>query len=117
MNDNLTPSQFASPRRRRLRVLGDGANAYFRTGSYAAGARLVQAISELPGVNDQRPNRLRHDGVHSAPPQDQRRLRRDDPRQSSSWPRDLGAAESSASPQIRRRAEPLVIPGATDAPE
>src|SRR5437867_8605259 len=46
------------------RVLGDGACAYFRTGSFAAGARLVQAISKLPGVDDQRPDvDLRHDGV------------------------------------------------------
>jgi 4a-hydroxytetrahydrobiopterin dehydratase len=29
-----------------LRVVGDGACAYFRTGSLAAGARLAQAISE-----------------------------------------------------------------------
>ena len=46
------------------RVLGDGANAYFRTGSFAAGARLVQAISELPGVDDHHPGiDVRHDGV------------------------------------------------------
>jgi 4a-hydroxytetrahydrobiopterin dehydratase len=45
-------------------VLGDGANAYFRTGSFAAGARLVQAISELPGVDDHHPDiDVRHDGV------------------------------------------------------
>ncbi|MEV4414811.1 VOC family protein [Catellatospora sp. NPDC049609] len=31
------------------RVIGDGACAWFRTPSFAAGARLVQAISELPG--------------------------------------------------------------------
>ena len=43
---------------------GDGATAYFRTGSFAAGARLVQAISELPGVDDQRPAiDVRRDGV------------------------------------------------------
>jgi len=46
------------------RVLGDGANAYFRTGSLAAGARLVQAIGELPGVDDLQPDvDVRHDGV------------------------------------------------------
>src|SRR5216110_2367261 len=46
------------------RVLGDGANAYFRTGSYAAGARLVQAISALPGTDDLLPDvDVRHDGV------------------------------------------------------
>jgi 4a-hydroxytetrahydrobiopterin dehydratase len=46
------------------RVLGDGACAYFRTGSFAAGARLVQAISKLPGLGDLHPDvDLRHDGV------------------------------------------------------
>jgi 4a-hydroxytetrahydrobiopterin dehydratase len=38
------------------RVVGDGACAYFRTGSLAAGARLVQAISELPGVEAHAPD-------------------------------------------------------------
>jgi 4a-hydroxytetrahydrobiopterin dehydratase len=45
------------------RVLGDGACAYFRTGSFAAGARLVQAISELAGLDDRPDVDLRHDGV------------------------------------------------------
>lgn len=31
------------------RVLGEGACAYFRTGSFALGARLVAALAELPG--------------------------------------------------------------------
>jgi 4a-hydroxytetrahydrobiopterin dehydratase len=45
-------------------VLGDGACAYFRTGSFAAGARLVQAIGELPGVDDHPPDvDVRPDGV------------------------------------------------------
>lgn len=37
------------------RILGDGANAFFRTGSLAESARLVQAIAELPGVDDHPP--------------------------------------------------------------
>src|SRR6266540_3161863 len=46
------------------RVLGEGACTYFRTRSFAAGARLVQAISELPGLDDHHPDvDLRHDGV------------------------------------------------------
>lgn len=46
------------------RVLGEGACAYFRTGSFAAGAALVQAISELPGVGSGHPDvDLRHEGV------------------------------------------------------
>ena len=37
---------------------------YFRTGSFAASARLVQEISQLPGVEDHKPDvDLRHDGV------------------------------------------------------
>jgi pterin-4a-carbinolamine dehydratase len=45
------------------RVSGDGACAYFRTGSFAAGARLVQAISQMAGVEDHKPDLgLRHDG-------------------------------------------------------
>ena len=32
------------------RVVGEGTDAYFRTGSFAAGARFVQAIGELAGL-------------------------------------------------------------------
>src|SRR5437879_13020950 len=65
MTENLSPTQFReSEGVEDWRVLGDGANAYFRTGSYAAGARLVHAISELPGFEDNRPEvDLRQDGV------------------------------------------------------
>lgn len=46
------------------RVLGEGACTYFRTGSFAAGARLVQAISELASVDEHSPDvDVRHDGV------------------------------------------------------
>jgi 4a-hydroxytetrahydrobiopterin dehydratase len=46
------------------RVLGEGACAFFRTGSFAVGARLVQAIGELPGLDDHDPDvDLRSDGV------------------------------------------------------
>src|SRR5437588_4021516 len=46
------------------RVLGEGACAYFRTGSFAAGARLVHAISELAGLEDHQPDLdLRSEGV------------------------------------------------------
>lgn len=65
MIDKITPTQFqASEGVEDWRVLGDGANARFRTGSFAAGAKLVQAISELPHVDDSRPDiDVRHDGV------------------------------------------------------
>ncbi|MGW3075466.1 MULTISPECIES: VOC family protein [unclassified Kitasatospora] len=38
------------------RVVGEGACAYFRTGSFAVGARFVQAISEIPSVGDDHPD-------------------------------------------------------------
>src|SRR3989442_10568962 len=46
------------------RVVGEGACACFRTGSFAAGTRLVNAISELAGLEDHPPDvDLRHEGV------------------------------------------------------
>jgi 4a-hydroxytetrahydrobiopterin dehydratase len=45
-------------------VIGDGACTYFRTGSFADGARLVHAIGELPGLDDHSPDvDVRRDGV------------------------------------------------------
>jgi len=65
MTDQISPTQFREAEGvEDWRVLGDGANAYFRTGSFAKGARLVQAISELPGVDELQPDvDVRHDGV------------------------------------------------------
>jgi 4a-hydroxytetrahydrobiopterin dehydratase len=65
MTDGITPTQFhESEGVDDWRVIGDGACAYFRTRSFAAGARLVQVISELPGIEDHTPDcDLRHDGV------------------------------------------------------
>jgi 4a-hydroxytetrahydrobiopterin dehydratase len=65
MTDRISPKQFhESEGVEDWRVIGDGACAYFRTGSFAASARLVQAISQLPGVEDHKPDvDLRHDGV------------------------------------------------------
>ena len=65
MNDRISPKQFReSDGVEDWRVVGDGANAYFRTGSFAAGAQLMLAISELPGVDDIRPDvDVRHDAV------------------------------------------------------
>jgi 4a-hydroxytetrahydrobiopterin dehydratase len=43
------------------RVVGEGACAYFRTGSFAGGARLLQRISERAGLADHHPDAdLRH---------------------------------------------------------
>lgn len=47
------------------RALGDAVYAFFRTDSFATGARLVQAMAELPGIDeDQQPDvDIRHEGV------------------------------------------------------
>jgi 4a-hydroxytetrahydrobiopterin dehydratase len=65
MSEAITPSQFhAADGAEDWRVVGDGACAYFRAGSFAAGARLVQAIGELAGIDDHAPDvDLRPDGV------------------------------------------------------
>jgi 4a-hydroxytetrahydrobiopterin dehydratase len=65
MSDHISPTQFhESEGTEDWRVLGEGACAYFRTGSFAAGARLVQAISELADLDPHHPDiDLRHDGV------------------------------------------------------
>jgi 4a-hydroxytetrahydrobiopterin dehydratase len=57
MIDHITPQQFReSEGVEDWRVLGDGANASFRTGSFAAGVQFVQAISRLPGIEDHAPD-------------------------------------------------------------
>ena len=66
MKDAISPKQFHEAEGvEDWRVLGgDGATAYFRTPSFATSAKLVQAISALPGVDDERPAvDVRHDGV------------------------------------------------------
>jgi 4a-hydroxytetrahydrobiopterin dehydratase len=61
----LTPRQFhGADGVEDWRVLGEGACAYFRTGSFAAGARLAQAIGELDGLDAHHPDiDVRHSGV------------------------------------------------------
>jgi 4a-hydroxytetrahydrobiopterin dehydratase len=116
MTDQISPKQFhESEGVEDWRVLGDGACAYFRTGSFGAGARLVQAISELPGVDDHPPGvDLRHDGVtvRLIPITDDHygMSRRDIElaRRISAVARDLGlSADPSAVQSV------LIIPGAT----
>ncbi|GAB4144111.1 MAG: hypothetical protein Fur0021_00400 [Candidatus Promineifilaceae bacterium] len=65
MTSQISPKQFhESEGVEDWRVIGDGACAYFQTGSFTAGARLVQAISQLPGIADHPPDvDLRRDGV------------------------------------------------------
>jgi 4a-hydroxytetrahydrobiopterin dehydratase len=46
------------------RIVGDGACAHFRTGSFAAGARFVQALAELEGLDEHHPDvDVRYAGV------------------------------------------------------
>lgn len=65
MTDSITPAEFhAADGLEGWRVLGEGACAFFPSGSFAAGARLVAAIGELPDLGEHRPDvDLRHDGV------------------------------------------------------
>jgi 4a-hydroxytetrahydrobiopterin dehydratase len=120
MTEGMSPQQFHEAEGvEDWRVLGDGANAYFRTGSFAAGARLVQAISELPGVDDLRPDvDLRHDGVTVRMVAfvegygGMLRTHVELARQISAAARKLGlSADPSAVQSL------LVIPGATDRAE
>ncbi|HKZ47834.1 MAG TPA: 4a-hydroxytetrahydrobiopterin dehydratase, partial [Thermoplasmata archaeon] len=65
MTDGISAKQFhESDGVEDWRVVGDGACAHFRTGSFAASSRLVQAISELASLEDHRPDvDLRYGGV------------------------------------------------------
>lgn len=65
MSDHITAREFhAADGVEDWRVIGDGACTFFRTGSFAAAARLVQAIGELPGIEDHTPDvDIRRDGV------------------------------------------------------
>jgi 4a-hydroxytetrahydrobiopterin dehydratase len=65
MSEVISPSQFhTSPGVEDWRVISDGAYAYFSADSLAAGARLAQAISELPGVEPNHPDiDLRFEGL------------------------------------------------------
>ena len=65
MNDYISPRQFhESEGVEEWRIIGDGATTWFPTGSFAAGARLVQAIGELQDLGPGQPDvDLRHDGV------------------------------------------------------
>jgi 4a-hydroxytetrahydrobiopterin dehydratase len=57
MIERITPRQFQEADGiEDWRVVGEGACAYFRTGSWGAGARLVHAISQLAGLQDHDPD-------------------------------------------------------------
>jgi 4a-hydroxytetrahydrobiopterin dehydratase len=65
MTETITPQQFHEAEGvEDWRVVGDGACTFFRIGSFGEGARLVQAISELSGLDAHQPDvDLRRDGV------------------------------------------------------
>jgi 4a-hydroxytetrahydrobiopterin dehydratase len=65
LTDRISPRQFHEAEGvEDWRVLAEGACAFFRTGSFAAGARLIDAISELADLDDHHPDvDLRHEGV------------------------------------------------------
>src|SRR3989442_15965417 len=69
MTDRITPTRFhESDGVEDWRVVGEGACAYFRTGSFAAGGGRRQAISELAGLRRHPPaHALRRDRVLVAP--------------------------------------------------
>ena len=117
MSDQISAKQFhESEGVADWRVLCDGATAYFRTRSLAQGARLVQAISELPGIDDHPPDvDLRPDGVTvrllttTAEYWGMGRRDVEVARQISAAARALGL-----SPYPRAVQSLLVIPGSTD---
>jgi 4a-hydroxytetrahydrobiopterin dehydratase len=101
------------------RVVGDGACAFFRTGSFAEAATFVRAVADLPDVRDHPPAvDVRSDGVtlrlitvedgyFGMTERDVRAAR-----EISATARDLGlAAEPSVVQSV------LVIPGASDPAE
>jgi 4a-hydroxytetrahydrobiopterin dehydratase len=116
MSDRITPQQFhASEGTEEWRVLGDGACAYFRTGSFAAAARFVQAIGALPDIENHPPDvDVRPDGVTV-------RLltASDDYYGMSQRDADLARQISAAARELGLAADPMavqsltVIPGAT----
>ena len=117
MIEKISPRQFhEAAGTEDWRVLGDGACAYFPTGSFTEGARLVQAISQLPGLEAGQPDvDLRHDGVTVrliTYTEDYMVMSRRDvelARQISAAARDLGLSADTS-----RLQSLLIIPGATD---
>jgi 4a-hydroxytetrahydrobiopterin dehydratase len=65
MTDRISPRQFhEADGVEDWRALGEGACTYFRTGSFAAGAQLVDAISRLADLEDRHPDvDVRYEGV------------------------------------------------------
>ena len=117
MPDRITPRQFnESDGVEDWRVLGEGATAFFRTGSIAAGARFVEAIGGLAGLDDHRPVvDVRSDGVTI-----QLLTKESDWYGMTSTDVELARGISAAARELGHAADPtavqslLVIPGAPD---
>jgi len=117
MSDYISPKQFdESEGVEDWRLTSEGATAFFRTRSFAESARFVQAISELPGVEEHRPGvDLRHDGVtvHMI-------TYTDDYFGPGLCDVELARQVSAAARKLKLSADPsavqsvLIIPGATD---
>jgi 4a-hydroxytetrahydrobiopterin dehydratase len=57
MDDGISPREFLEAGGTEdWRVVGDGASAFFKTATLAESARLVEAIGQLPGVDDHQPD-------------------------------------------------------------
>jgi 4a-hydroxytetrahydrobiopterin dehydratase len=120
MTDWIGPRQFHEAEGvEDWRVIGDGACTFFRTRSFAEAARLVQAISQVPGVEDHRPDLdVRGDGVTA-------RLitYTDDYYGMSTRDVELARGISAAARSLGSSGDPsavqslLVIPGAPDTAE
>ena len=65
MTDRISPLAFQEAEGLEdWRVLGEGANVFYRTASFAASSQLVQAIAELPTIDERAPAvDIRSDGV------------------------------------------------------
>jgi 4a-hydroxytetrahydrobiopterin dehydratase len=120
MTETITPQEFHEAEGvEDWRVVGDGACTFFRTGSFAEAARLVQAMSELPGLDAHHPDvDLRRDGVTVrliTVTEDHYGMSMRDvelARQISAVARDLGLSGDPSAVQ-----SVLVIPGAPDTAE
>lgn len=120
MTAMITPKQFHEAEGvEGWRVVGDGACTFIRTGSFDDAARLVQAMSELPGLDDHPPLvDLRPDGVTvrlitmTEEHYGMSTLDVELARQISAVARDLGLSGDPAAVQSL-----LVIPGAPNTAE
>jgi 4a-hydroxytetrahydrobiopterin dehydratase len=120
MEERISPDAFhAAEGVDDWRVLSEGATAWFGTGSIAVGARFVEAVAKLPGVEDHPlAVELRKDGVTIrliTVADDYRGMSRQDvelARRISAVARDLGLA---ADPSVVQTL--LIIPGAPDIAE